>query len=269
MTVRKNLPSGVTSYDILKSAAVLLMIVDHVGYYFHDGQDWYRVFGRMCVPIWFFLIGYARTRALDKGLWIGTAILEAGRFAAGMPVLPVTILATFLAIRAGLDRLMRFATRDARTHIIVNFILFLLAVPSIYLFEYGTPGLMLAMFGWAVRQSQDKNPAVPAERLHQQMGWSAVSFLFWETLTFNFCQAQSGVMSVGVLLTLCALTFFRPREFPLFGRRALAPVRLGLQFCGRWTLEIYVAHIILFQTIASIVSPDRFPPFTFVLFPQG
>jgi hypothetical protein len=186
-----------------------------------------------------------------------------------MPIFPIPILGTFLLVRAIIDPLMRFATRDNRTHILVNGALFLLALPSIYLFEYGTPGLMLAMFGWSVRQSQDKSPVMPEDRLHQQMGWSAINFLFWETLTFNFDRVHSAVLSAGVLGTLCVLMYFRSREFPRFAKPSMAPLRWILQFGGRWTLEIYVAHVIIFQTIASLMDPARFPAFTFVLYPQG
>ena len=79
----KNLPRDLTSYDFLKAVAVLLMVIDHVGFYFYPDQQWFRVFGRLCVPIWFFLIGYARSRDLSLYLWGGMILLVFAQPAGG------------------------------------------------------------------------------------------------------------------------------------------------------------------------------------------
>ena len=269
MTVRTALPRNLTSYDILKTAAVVFMIVDHVGYYFEDGQNWYRVIGRLCVPIWFFLIGYARTRELEPRLWIGAAIMEVGRFAAGMPILAVTILGTFLLARRCIDPAMRVTLASERNFWLVNALLFIFALPSFYVFEYGTLGLLLAMFGWMARARQDGNPLATEQRLHQQMTCSAASFVIWQTMTFAFGQLEMMALSAGTLAIAALLLFFRAREFSGWNGPVLMPLKALLQFCGRWTLEIYVAHVIAFQTIASIVDPHRFPAFHLQLFIAG
>ena len=47
----KQLPANITSYDLFKALALVLMLADHIGYYFYDDVDWWRVAGRICVPI--------------------------------------------------------------------------------------------------------------------------------------------------------------------------------------------------------------------------
>src|SRR5690606_10698014 len=118
---------SLTSYDLIKAAAVLLMIVDHVGYYFFPDQDWFRVFGRMCVPIWFFLIGYARSRDLSLPLWIGLAALVVANMIAGMSIFPLNVLGTMILVRLVLDRVMDVATENARALVGVTVVLTLLA----------------------------------------------------------------------------------------------------------------------------------------------
>ena len=68
--VRQSLPKELTSYDLLKSLAVILMICDHIGYFFFPEEMWFRTLGRLCLPIWFFLIGYARGDEVSKLFWI-------------------------------------------------------------------------------------------------------------------------------------------------------------------------------------------------------
>src|SRR5690606_26082911 len=65
----------VTSYDLIKSAAIILMVVDHLGAFFFPENDWLRAAGRLCVPLWFFLIGYAHARDIPKSWIIGAVSL--------------------------------------------------------------------------------------------------------------------------------------------------------------------------------------------------
>ena len=65
----KTLSSYLTSYDLLKTLALVLMVIDHIGYFFYPEEMWWRVLGRLSVPIWFFLIGYANARDCF-GLWL-------------------------------------------------------------------------------------------------------------------------------------------------------------------------------------------------------
>ena len=67
----KTLPSSITSYDILKTFAVLTMIIDHIGLYFFPDEMWWRVIGRLSFPVWLFLIGYAQSRDIPKLLILG------------------------------------------------------------------------------------------------------------------------------------------------------------------------------------------------------
>ena len=70
----KNSPA-VDNTDWLKTAAIILVAVDHFGYFFIDNSDWWSVFGRLAAPSFFFLMGYAHTRTVPF-LWIWLAVLR-------------------------------------------------------------------------------------------------------------------------------------------------------------------------------------------------
>src|SRR5687768_12599522 len=104
--MKKTLPKDITSYDLWKTFAVIFMVFDHVGFYFHPDEMGWRIAGRLCVPVWFFLIGYARSRDIGPRLWLGAGILVVANAVAGMAVLPLNILATMIIIRISIDAIM-------------------------------------------------------------------------------------------------------------------------------------------------------------------
>lgn len=262
----KHLTKDLTSYDLLKTFAVLLMLVDHAGYYFFDDDSWWRLFGRFCVPVWFFLIGYARSRDLGPKLWIGMVVLVASSLVVGMGALPVNILGTMLVIRLVLDAVMARAQRTPQGLWQLSVMMVLLTFPTSYLFEYGTLAVIMAMFGWLVRH-QHEYPG--GERQAQQYLFFALgTFVVLQTMFFGFSGNQILVLGGGILAVMCGLMFFRPVTFAGTGEGFKGVLTSPLRFMGRWTLEIYVAHLLLFKTLGAIYQPDRFPLFDWKLGPK-
>jgi hypothetical protein len=75
-----------------------------------------------------------------------------------------------------------------------------------------------------------------------------------QAVVFGFSQQQIGVLGAGGLAVVGCLYFFRPQEFPGWPKALVAPLRI----MGRYTLELYVAHIVLFVGLAAWLSPGRF-----------
>jgi len=66
---------AVDNTDWLKTAAIILVVVDHIGYFFVEHDQWWSVFGRLAAPAFFFLIGYGRTRTVPlHWLWLGVIL---------------------------------------------------------------------------------------------------------------------------------------------------------------------------------------------------
>ncbi len=262
----KHLTKDLTSYDLLKTFAVLLMLVDHTGYYFFEDDSWWRVFGRFCVPVWFFLIGYARSRDLGPKLWAGMIILVAVSFIVGAGIFPVNILGTMLVIRLVLDPVMERALRTPQGLWQISVMMILLSFPTSYLFEYGTLAVVLAMFGWLVRH-QHEYPG--GERQAQQYLFFALGvFVVIQTMFFGFNANQILVLGGGILAVMCGLMFFRPVTFAGTGEGLKGFLTWPLRFMGRWTLEIYVAHLLLFKALGAIFQPERFMLFDWKLVPK-
>lgn len=63
-------------YDLLKAIAILLMIVDHVGYFFFPEFTILRVIGRISMPLFLFLVGYNRSWRLSRQLLFALFIAD-------------------------------------------------------------------------------------------------------------------------------------------------------------------------------------------------
>src|SRR3974377_1164736 len=65
----------VDNTDWIKTAAIILVAVDHIGYFFMEDDAWWSVFGRFAAPTFFFLMGYAQTRTVPSyWIWLGVIL---------------------------------------------------------------------------------------------------------------------------------------------------------------------------------------------------
>lgn len=244
----KPYPAALTSYDVLKSLAVFLMIIDHVGQYFYPDLLWFKVFGRYCVPMWFFLVGYARSRDLSPRMWIGAGILIAADALLGRAIFPLNILVSIIAVRIVLDPLMKFVLQDKRYFWAIAVGLFILIVPTYPWVEYGSLAIILAMFGYIVRAG-NKVFATPV------ILFAVLSYILSQQVLLQLSHIQFIAMTVGVLCVFGGLYFFTPQTYPQAEKRLSGPVTGVLKFTGRWTLEIYVVHLLLFKILAWLTGP--------------
>jgi hypothetical protein len=251
MLLKKHPTESLTSYDLIKSLAILLMIIDHVGLYFFPEHQWLRAIGRASVPIWFFLVGYAQTRDLTSPIFIGAGLVFASTFVLGGFILPLNILITIILIRLILDHVARLAFKDWEFLIYAAIVCSLLAVPTFVFAEYGSLGLLIALFGYSLRHRDQLNIGPLALKI-----FAAFSILFYvgiQCWIFNFSVALSVISvvlcgAVGILLY-----YFKPQTW----NAETAPIQLFkplLQFAGRYTLLIYVVHLILFKLALRIMD---------------
>lgn len=262
-TPRKILPSNLTSYDLLKTIAIILMVIDHIGFFFYPDESWFRVLGRLCVPIWFFLIGYARTREIPLRMYIAIGILAASSMIVGGQLFPLTILVTLMIGRRFIDTWMGAGRKGGEALAGLFFMLALLGMPSGILFEYGTFGLLFTVFGAMCRYRQDYPELEKGESFDKQIFYfAAASFL-----TFIVLQAapmkvltgfQFSVLLGGMIGIYYILRRFQPAELPNISNKLPGFIKKTVQYTGRRTLEIYVAHLVAFKLAALHTQPERF-----------
>ncbi len=258
--VRKTLPKELTSYDLLKSLAVILMICDHVGFFFFPEEMWFRTLGRLCLPIWFFLIGYARGSEVPKIFWIGGGVVAVSSFIAGPYILPLNILFTLAIMRKGRDYIARGALSSPQALRGMFFIMLLLSFPSAVFFEYGTLAVLIMLVGFIARRRDSV-----LERIEHKHIIMYVVASFFVTYIIVGVQmpfmtgAQTWVLTLGYVLLGFVLWRFKPLVFTDARKYMAGSFIKMFQFMGRWTLEIYVVHLVILRALAMVIYPERFP----------
>ncbi len=266
----KTLPRDLTSYDLLKSLALLLMIIDHVGHFFFPDEMWFRIFGRMCVPIWFFLIGYARTTDVPRLLWVGAILVAASAFIAGQYVLPINILLTIIVIRIFRDRFVLAAFRSMETLRGLFFILFFLTFPTALLFEYGAMGMMFALFGFAVRNMDEVSKRVESKYLKVYAAATLLAYYIWQGVMMPHVSGdQALVFGAGLVLVGVILWRFNGVVYTGGDQFMARSFITMFQFMGRRTLEIYVFHVILFRFVCMYLYPEQYGFMVLKVIPLG
>ena len=91
---------------------ILLVAVDHFGYFFMADDLWWSLFGRLAAPTFFFLVGYAHTRTVPgHWIWLGVLLTTLASWNAGWRWVPQNILMSFALIRIALPGVERLVQR--------------------------------------------------------------------------------------------------------------------------------------------------------------
>lgn len=243
----KILTNHLTSYDLLKAFAVITMLIDHAGLYFFPDQEWWRVVGRMSFPVWFFLIGFARTRDIPLVMIGGALLITLSSYITGTGIFPLNALVSIMIIRLVIDWFMTPVMEGRRSLWSVALVLLLLIIPSYVVAEYGTLGLIMAIFGFLVRWKDmlKEKWALPAFALFALVSYSVI-----QQLTFGMNIPQTLSVFGGMTILTAILYRFKDVEYAGLSAKLPRPVIGLLQLMGRHTLEIYVIHVILFKLAA-------------------
>lgn len=261
-----NLPSIITSYDLVKAATLFFMVIDHVGAYFLPDEPWWRVFGRLGFPVWFILAGYTRHFAIEAKLWLGAGILIIGNMVFGQYTIPLNALVSFILIRLAMPRFGDISFKGAEALIYAVVALLILAIPTNALFEYGSLAFLLALVGYAMRH-RNELPIAPWG-LAVFACVAAASVAGSQAFFFGFNPMQTLVSGVGIVAICCAMFFvFRSVEFPKLTRALPQPVGAVIRVCGRYTMEIYVIHLLLIKAYLLYADHGHLHLFAPTLFP--
>jgi signal transduction histidine kinase len=248
---------AVSTTDLLKAAALVFVFIDHWGHYFAPDEIWWRVVGRASLPVWFFLIGFARSRGTPWswiGLGLALSLLDYWR-EGSLAAAQLSILLNFAAIRLALPVIERHVWPHAWRIALLVAALAALSPVANQVVEYGTEGWLLALVGLAHRHWLE----TPERRaLMLRIGLALVAgllFVMVETQDYGFEGVEIAALAVIVLAVSGLLFVFRRAEV----ERALpGPAAALLRFCGRHSLTIYAAQIVVFTALAAFsMDPDN------------
>ena len=264
-------PHIVDNSDWLKTAAIILVAVDHVGYFFISDADWWSVVGRMAAPVFFFMLGYAQSRTIPfRWIWLGVILTLLDSWNTYWMWVAPNILLSLVLIRLARPHVKTLLHRYGW----VAFVLLVCALIAVLpltanVVDYGAEGWLWALFGLCQRMYVDGRSAskldstaqssdTPALPITQNIGLmrllacfvAAVVYVWQEQIGFSFSEIQLiavvlgvGVMSLGLCLFRRGPSRFQPPE----------PIAGALHFIGWHTLEIYAIQLAGSELIIKLV----------------
>lgn len=266
-----NEPRHVDNSDWLKAFAIILVAVGHTGYFFIEDAAWWSVFGRMAAPVFFFLMGYARSRTIPlHWLWLGLILTLLDSWNHYWEWMPLNILFSMALIRLSRPLALRLLQRFGWAALGVLILVLLLALPSAGdLFDYGAEGWLWALFGLCQRMYVDGrsfgsiDETLEKSELNRQgmkQNWrlmrlpacliTAVVYVWQEQLEFEFSDFQLTVVAIGVAIFSCVLSLFMRGPSHV---QPPQPIAISLKWLGRHTLEIYVIQLAGSELIINLV----------------
>jgi hypothetical protein len=266
----------VDNTDWLKTAAIILVTVDHIDHFFIEGDRWWTVFGRLAAPTFFFLMGYAHTRAVPlHWIWLGVILTLLDSWNDDWTWVAPNILLSLALIRIARP----YAQILVQRHGWVAFAFLVFALFAVLpiagkIVEYGVEGWLWALFGLCQRMYVDGRSAtdeggvaqssvLPAHTMKEKVGLmrlvaclvAAIVYIWQEQREYSFSEIHFAAFVLGVVVLSVGLYLFRRGPSRIQPPEVTAGV---LCFIGQHTLEIYAIQLAGSVLIVNLV-PDLFP----------
>src|SRR5271154_3375587 len=263
----------VDNTDWLKTAAIILVAIDHFGHFFMEDDRWWSVFGRLAAPTFFFLMGYAQTRTVPlRWIWLGVILTMLESWNANWTWVAPNILLSLALIRSArpYGQILLQSHGWAAFAFLVSA---LLAVSSIAgnIVDYGSEGWLWALFGLCQRIYVDSRSATdvaapaqssapPAPAMKENAGRmrllaclaAVVVYVWQEQREYSYPHIQFAVFIVAIGVWSASLCLFLRGPSRIQPPEAVAGI---LRFIGRHTLEIYAIQLAVSELLVKLL-PD-------------
>jgi peptidoglycan/LPS O-acetylase OafA/YrhL len=274
-TSTKQIAPTIDNTDWLKFFAIVLVSIDHIGFFLIEDADWWSVYGHLAAPVFFFLVGFSQTRSVPfSWIWLGIILTLFESWNNDSTWVTPNILLNLALIRILQPHLQKVLSKYGWIAfvLIISAILAMLPIAA-HMVDYGAEGWLWALFGLcqsmyvksASIKAAPKEENIPKLSPDGTAGAGlmrllacllATSIYLWqEQLEFDFSQTHlaSCVLFVSVLSLI--LMYFRRGSSCIQPPEPIAQV---LHFTGRHTLEIYAIQLGGFELIVNF-----FPDFVF------
>ncbi|MCI5050590.1 MAG: conjugal transfer protein TraX [Rickettsiales bacterium] len=231
----------VNTHDAYKALAVIIMTIDHLGWFIYTDEMWWRAIGRITFPVWFFLAGYSTRSHITRDIIFWAVVIEILATLCLMPIFEINALFTIILCRLILNLMAPRQIIEKRP--LEIWLACLIFVPvSLIFMEYGTLGLMYAVMGYCVRHGLNS-------RQHKAFcALTFISFSLIQIQLFSLDDAQSIVMVALMGLCTWGLYNFKVTPLPQFGSGA---INWLTRLMSRYSLEYYVLHRTILMIIAA------------------
>ena len=266
----------VDNTDWLKTAAIILVALDHFGHFFMEDDSWWSVFGRLAAPTFFFLMGYAQTGTVPLNwIWLGVILTLLESWNANWTWVAPNILLSFALIRSARPYVQILLQRHgwAAFAFLVAALLAVLSITA-KIVDYGSEGWLWALFGLCQRTYVDSRSATdldgpaqssapPAPAMKENAGlmrllacFAAVVVCVWqEQREYSFPPIQFAVFIFCIGVWSASLCLFLRGPSRIQPPEAIAG---AFRFIGRHTLEIYAIQLAGSELLVKLV-PDVAP----------
>ncbi len=246
----------VSTTDLWKALALLLITLDHYGLFLDPAQDWWRVAGRASLPIWFFFVGFARSRTVPwtwLAIGIGLTLLDLWYEDLDPAEAPLNIVLGFALIRLALPWIEeRIWPSRWRIAALLAVLTLLLPVGG-FIVEYGTEGWLLALVGLAHRRWLEAPDGETLWRRAAIAIYAGGAFCAVEIADFSFDPPQAAAL-IGLVAAVSALLVGFRRDDVQW--QPPVPVAAFLRLCGRRSLMLYAAQIVILTLAAVMLGID-------------
>ena len=262
--------------DWLKTAAIILVAVEHFGYFFVEDADWWSAFGRLAAPSFFFLLGYAQTRTVPLlWIWLGVILTLLDSWNTDWAWVAPNILLSLALIRMARPHVKIFIQHHGWVAfaILVSALFAVLPITA-NIVDYGAEGWLWALFGLYQRMYGDGRSATDVdgtaqgatppgraipENLHLMRLLAcfvaSVAYVWQEQMEFSFSQIHLTAVILGVGVLSLSLCLFQRGPSRI---QTPEPIAGALCFIGRHTLEIYAIQLAGSELIIKL-APDLAP----------
>jgi hypothetical protein len=265
---------AVDNTDWLKAAGIVLVLVDHFGFFFMEDELWWSASGRLAAPIFFFLLGFAQTRTVPlQWIWLGVVLTLLESWNADWTWVVPNILLSLALIRIARPYVQIVVQRKgwAGFFLVVCGLLVLLPIAS-RIVDYGSEGWLWALCGLCQRIYVDGRTVLDAHGATQTsvpLVWTmtesvglmrliacvvaAIVYVWQEQKEYLFptFQFAAFILGIGALSVILCLFHRGPSRI-----QPPAAIAGFLRFIGRHTLEIYAIQLAGFELLSSKLVLD-------------
>jgi hypothetical protein len=242
----------VTTTDAWKLFAITCVLVDHYGLYFVPEEAWWRLFGRLASPVFFFFIGFARTRRVPW-TWVifGFLITAVEYWTTGGRSVMLNILLNFALLRLALPYVEAHVVDYPLRLAVLAVASTALIAPLDEVLEYSGEGWLWALFGLSQRLLLERGDTASRIRRNVLAAIAGLVYVVREQSDFSFDPLRSTLLVVFVAGLVLCLTQFRRVDLAWQPPRFMRPI---FAFAGRRTLEIYAVTLLAMQLLAYAIS---------------
>ena len=221
------------SYDVIKFIAIITMMIDHIGYYLVENNDYLRAIGRLAAPLFFFITGYVSNYQIKPAILVYGMIITA-IFFYFHDNLCLNILLVFASIKWVLARWQPEKAKISTLMIIFG----LIYITSIsrYFIDYGFFGFAYALIG-RLKATGFKSWFAAIMML------STFLVQILAIITYHDNIYVLAIIYVVAILLFLTVLLFRYQVIIV----NLTALKNGVLVFSRYSLEIYFWHILLLE----------------------